>query len=129
MLKQAYDGFNRALAGEDFGPIFERHFDPDFEYTGPPEVPEPGPYRGYEEVQAFIRFFSEPFDEVRLEIEDLRGARGGVIYRQRTEVTGGGSGIDIGDRSWAVARIRGGRLLSVVEDYSRDGALKRAGLD
>jgi ketosteroid isomerase-like protein len=116
------------VAGE-FRSTFEQHLDPEFEYEGPPNVPEPGPYRGHQQFEAFLRYFTESFEQVALEIDDLTSLGDGVLYRQRTEIRGEGSGIDVGDRSWAVATIRDGRLLRIVEDYERDAALQRSGIE
>lgn len=129
VVRDAYEGLNRALSGNEFQPVFEAHLDPEFEYAGPPNVPEPGPFRGYEQFEAFLRYFTETFEEVALEIDDLTPVGDAVLYRQRTDIRGSGSGIDVGDRSWAVATVRDGRLLRVIEDYEREGALRRSGVE
>jgi hypothetical protein len=126
-VRRAIDALNEAVETGQLRPMMERYFDPEFEYLPPPGVPEPGPYRGYEQFEAFLRFFSSQFDQVRITIEDIEEAGGRVIYRQSTEVKGSGSGALIADTSFCVATVRDDRLLRVVEDYDRETALRRAG--
>jgi hypothetical protein len=109
--------------------MLEKHFDPEFEYFPPPGVPEPGPYRGYDEFETFLRFFTNQFEQVQITLEDVIETGGQVTYRQSTQVKGGRSGALIADNSFCVATVRNDRLLRVVEDYDRADALRRAGHD
>jgi hypothetical protein len=109
--------------------MIEEFLDPEFEYFPPSGVPEPGPYRGYDEFEGFFRFFMNQFDRVQITVEDVKETDGQLIYRQSTEVKGKGSGAIVADNSFCVATVRNGRLLRVVEDYDRGEALRRAGLD
>jgi ketosteroid isomerase-like protein len=127
-VRAFYAALNEGLSSGDFRVGLEPYMDPEFEYHPPPGVPEPGPFHGIDEFERFLRFFSEPFDEVRLEIDDLSSEDDRVLLRQRTHVRGGASGMDVADRSQVVATVRDGRVLRVVEDYEASEARRRAGL-
>lgn len=129
MVRRACDALNQAAETGDLRPVLEAFFEPEFEYFPPPGVPEPGPYRGYDEFEGFFRFFTEQFDRVRITVEDVKETDDQVTYRQSTEVRGKGSGAVAADNSFCVARVHNGRLLRIVEDYDRAEALRRAGLD
>ena len=125
-VHRAYEALNEGLSTGALRSGLEAWFDPRFEYHPPPGVPEPGPFRGLAEFERFLLFFSEPFQEVRLEIEDLRSDDDRVVFRQRTIVRGGASGMDIGDRSHVVATVRDGKLVRLIEDYDASEVLRRA---
>jgi SnoaL-like domain len=124
----AIEALNQAAETGELRSMIETWLDPEFEYLPPPEVPEPGPYRGHDEMEAFYSYFSNQFDRVRFSVQDVSEGGGQVSYRQSVEVQGKGSGAIVADRSYCVATVRGGRLLRLIEDYDRDKALRRAGL-
>jgi ketosteroid isomerase-like protein len=128
-VRRAIDALNQGIETGQIRPMIEKYFDPEFEYLPPPGVPEPGPYRGHDEFEAFLRFFTSQFDQVQITLEDVNEAGGKVTYRQSTQVKGGGSGALVADSSFCVATVRNNRLLRVVEDYERAGAMRRAGRD
>jgi ketosteroid isomerase-like protein len=129
VVRRAIDALNRAAETGDLRLMIEEFLDPEFEYFPPPGVPEPGPYRGHDEFERFFRFFTDQLDRVRITVEEVKERDGQVTYRQSTEVTGEGSGAVAADNSFCVATVRDGRLLRIVEDYDRAGALSRAGLE
>jgi ketosteroid isomerase-like protein len=128
VIRRATEALNRAAETGELRPMIEEFYDPAFEYHPPPGVPEPGPYRGHDQIEAFYRFFMDQVDRIRITIEDLKETAGRVTYRQSTEVTGKGSGAVVADNSFCVATVRDGRLVRIVEDYDRAEALRRAGL-
>ena len=123
------EALNKAAESGELRPMVERWLDPEIEYLPPPGVPEPGPYRGRDEMEAFYEFFRDQFDRIRITVRDLAESNGRVLYRQSVEVTGTGSGAVVADDSFCVATVRAGRLLRIVEDYDRAEALRRAGLE
>jgi ketosteroid isomerase-like protein len=127
IVRAALAALNRAFADGDFRTAVDTWFDPEFEYHPPTGVPEPGPFRG-PEFEQFLHVFADPFDEVWIEIEDVRESGGHVFYRQRGNVRGGASGMDVADQSYAIATVREGKLIRIVEDYDESDALRRAGL-
>ena len=127
IVRRAVTALNEGFASGDFRAAIDTYFDPDFEYHPPTGVPEPGPFRG-PEFERFLRLFAEPFDEVSVEIDDVREAGGHVFYRQHGNVRGGASGMDVADESYAIATVRNGKLIRIVEDYDEAEALRRAGL-
>ena len=130
VIRRATQALNEAARTGEIRPMVEEFYDPESEYHPPPGVPEPGPYRGHSEIEAFCRFFRDRFDRIRITIDDVTETTGDrVIYRQSTEVKGKGSGATVADNSFCVATVRGGRLLRIVEDYERAEALRRAELD
>ena len=127
IVRAAVAALNRAFADGDFHTAVENWFDPDFEYHPPPGVPEPGPVRG-PQFEQFRPGFADPLDEGWIEIDDLRESGGHVLYRQRGNVRGGASGMDVADESYMIATVRDGKLIRIVEDYDESEALRRAGL-
>lgn len=128
IVLRATEALNEAAETGELRSMIETWLDPEFEYLPPPEVPEPGPYRGHDEMEAFYSYFRDQFDRVRISVEDVSESGGQVSYRQSVEVQGKGSGAMVADHSYCVATVRGGRLLRIVEDYDRKEALRRAGL-
>lgn len=127
VVLEATKALNQAADTGELRPMIEEFLDPEFEYFPPPGVPEPGPYRGHDEMEGFYRFFRDQFDRIRITVEDLEETEGRVTYRQSVEVKGKGSGAVVADNSFCVATVRNGRLLRIVEDYDRGEALRRAG--
>jgi ketosteroid isomerase-like protein len=124
----ATEALNEAAETGELRSMIETWLDPEFEYFPPPGVPEPGPYRGHDEMEAFYRYFRNQFDRIRISVKDVSETSGRVTYWQSVEVQGKGSGAVVADNSYCIATVRDGRLLRIVEDYDRTKALRRAGL-
>jgi ketosteroid isomerase-like protein len=125
----AIEALNEAAETGELRSMIETWLDPEFEYFPPPGVPEPGPYRGHDEMDAFYRYFTNQFDRIRISVKDVSETSGRVTYWQSVEVQGKGSGAVVADNSYCIATVRDGRLLRIVEDYDRTEALRRAGLE
>jgi ketosteroid isomerase-like protein len=125
----ATEALNEAAETGELRSMIETWLDPEFEYFPPPGVPEPGPYRGHDEMEAFYRYFRNQFDRIPISVKDVSETSGRVTYWQSVEVQGKGSGAVVADNSYCIATVRDGRLLRIVEDYDRTKALRRAGLD
>jgi hypothetical protein len=59
VIRRATEALNRAAETGELRPMIEEFYDPAFEYHPPPGVPEPGPYRGHDQIEAFYRFFRD----------------------------------------------------------------------
>ncbi len=129
VVLRATEALNEAAETGELRSMIETWLDPEFEYFPPPGVPEPGPYRGHDEMEAFYRYFRDQFDGIRISVKDVSETSGRVTYWQSVEVQGKGSGAVVADNSYCIATVRDGRLLRIVEDYDRTKALRRAGLE
>ena len=108
VVLRATEALNEAADTDELRPMIEAWLDPEFEYFPPPGVPEPGPYRGHDEMEAFYRFFRDQFDRIRITVDDATETHGCVTYRQSVEVQGKGSGAVVADNSYCVATVRDG---------------------
>jgi hypothetical protein len=69
----ATEALNEAAETGELRSMIETWLDPEFEYFPPPGVPEPGPYRGHDEMEAFYRYFRNQFDRIRISGKDVSG--------------------------------------------------------
>lgn len=98
------------------------HMRPDVEWITPAEDPEPGRYRGFEELEEFWARWRATFGHLHFELEDLIDAGDDVVVIARRE--GEHSGIPISDRIVQVFSFdEADRCHRVREFYDRNVAL------
>jgi ketosteroid isomerase-like protein len=103
------------------------HMRSDIEWVTPAEDPEPGHYRGFEELEKFWEQWRATFGHLRFEVEDVIDAGESVVVIARRSGTGESSGVDISDRIVQVFSFDGDdRCFRVHEFYDREAALDRA---
>jgi ketosteroid isomerase-like protein len=105
------------------------YFDPEIEWWAPPEWLEDRLYRGHEGVRELAAFWTQQFDEYRLEPEkfiDLGGDQVLALLHQQGRIRGSGDRIEqpIG----YIARIRDGKVAEVHVYFSWEATLEAAGL-
>ena len=108
---------------------FLRCFAPDAEVAFPPQVPEPGPFHGRDELRRWIDGFLEAWEEHRVEIERIEPAGDDVFAVFRYRARGRDTRIDIdyseGHRfSFAGEAVSSWRVFSDAEE-----ARRKAGTD
>jgi ketosteroid isomerase-like protein len=103
---------------------------PDVEWITPAEDPEPGHYRGFEELEEFWGRWRATFGHLKFQLEDLIDAGDDVVVIARRSGTGDHSGIAISDRIVQVFSFDDDdRCRRVQEFYDRNVALDIAGGD
>ena len=96
---------------------------PEVTFTPDPSWPEAGPYRGREEVVAFMREFAAPFARVTLAVDDLTQVGGHAVARCRWVVEGAASGIATDVAFTFVGTVRDGRIDGFRAFFDHDEAL------
>ena len=94
------------------------------------EMPDPGPYRGYEGVREWLNNIFEVIDQARFELEETIEVGDGetVVTAQRCLGPARHTRLDV-DYLWtAVWTIRDGRVLSAQGYANHADALEAAGL-
>jgi len=89
-VRRGYDAWNR---GEIEDLLESLH--PDVEWLGHPQMPEPGPYRGREAVERWIREFRDVWGEVTATPVEFVDAGDHVIVLVRMAGRGRGSGAEV----------------------------------
>jgi ketosteroid isomerase-like protein len=106
---------------------FSAELDPEMEYT---PVEENVVYRGPEAVNQYAERWLDAWDTFLGEVEEAKSApaedRAFIVLRFRGR--GKGSGVEIDERGFWVAEVRGGRLYRISEYTDRAEALEAAGL-
>jgi ketosteroid isomerase-like protein len=105
------------------------YFDPELEWWAPPEWLEDRLYRGHQGLRELAAFWTEQFDDYRVEPErfiELGGDRVVALLHQRGRIRGSGDRVEqpIG----YIARIREGKVTEVHVYFSWEATLEAAGL-
>lgn len=110
IVRPAYEAWNDG----DMGRFFEL-LAPDVEWWPSEQSPEPGPFRGHDELRRFMRDYYDSFDEIRFGLEDvLEGAEPDhVLVLLNLHTRGKGSGVEVD--------IRIAHLLTVRDDLIARG--------
>jgi ketosteroid isomerase-like protein len=127
IVRRAYEAFNRG----DFDRAVE-FLAPDVEWQTPPNLPDPGVWRGRDEVVTrMAELLEKIFDELQVQVEELIEADDRVValvrYKGRGSSTGltvEGSGLD--SQIWT---LRDGKVVRVEMHGGTHAALEAAGLE
>jgi ketosteroid isomerase-like protein len=125
VVKRGFAHFQRA------GDFLEEIVAPDFiwdmsKFDGWPEQPR---YEGIEGARAFLRDWTEPFDDWRLEVEAFHEAGERVVVILRQHGRSRASGMPVEMHLGQVWDVRDGKQLRVEVYASPAEALKAAGLE
>jgi ketosteroid isomerase-like protein len=107
---------------------FLRFFDADCEVVFPPEVPEPGPFRGHVQLREWAEGFLAAWESHRVEVLELIETDDTAVAMLRLTGRGTGSGIAMEETDAHVFEFRGGRIASWRDFGDRSHALEAAGL-
>lgn len=102
----------------------------EIEVWPPPQALEPGPYRGFEQVTAFMESQLESFDEWRFEVEDIlaTGRPDELLALVDLHGRGRGSGVEVTISIAHRIQLENGKLRRLEVVPSQDEALAAAGL-
>jgi len=111
----------------DLDAVLEQ-FDADCEVVFPPEVPEPGPFRGRAEVRQWAEGFLAAWESHRAEVVEVVESKDRVVAVLHLVGRGVGSGIDLDETDGHVFAFRDGKITRWQNFLDRREALEAAGL-
>jgi peptide deformylase len=111
---------NQAFADRDMSVLASLAVE-DIEWRPPADLPDPGPFRGYDEVERFLLSLGESWDEFRVDVETVIAADDDrAVARLQLNARGSGSGIQTVGMLIGAFWLRDGRLTRL--DLGRDEA-------
>ena len=126
LIRRAYE----AWADEGPEALFELA-DPNIEWYPPPEAPEPGPFRGHDQIRRQLESYAETFEEFRPELERIveTPTPERALVFATTHTRGKGSGAEVSIPVCHMIDMRDGLVTRVQIFTDRDLAIREAGLD
>ena len=103
-------------------------FVPDCEVLFPPEVPEPGPFRGHAELRGWVEGFLAAWESHHAEVVDLTEEGDLVLAMLHLTGRGSGSGIEMDETDAHLFTLRDGKVTRWRNFSQRSDALEAAGL-
>jgi ketosteroid isomerase-like protein len=122
VVRQAIDAWARDLDG------FLAFFAPDCEVMFRPDVPEPGPFHGRDQLRGWAMGFRQAWESQELEILELTASGDDVFVLLRLISHGVGSGIDTDEAFPFVFTVRDGLITRWRGFVEVDEARAAAGL-
>lgn len=120
----AYDAFNR----NDLDTLIS-YFHPDAEIRDDPAwTPNPGIWRGREEIRRYWETYRNTWDELHGDVEELRVAGETAVAWLAAHAKSRISGVPLDFSLAHLARFRDGKIVEFVNFRSWDEALRAAGL-
>lgn len=104
-------------------------FDPDAEAVFPREVPEPGPFRGRDQIRQWAEGYLAAWEEHVTTLEELIEVGDRIVAAMHHRGRGRGSSAELEQRDVSVFMIREGKIAHWRMFWSRDVALQAATLD
>jgi ketosteroid isomerase-like protein len=123
IVTRLIEAWNRA----DVDAILPR-FHPDCEVSFPPEVPEPGPFRGHAELRGWIVGFLAAWKSHHAEVAEMTAEGDIVLAILHLTGRGSGSGIEMDETDAHVFTFRDGKIIEWRGFADRSEALEAAGL-
>jgi uncharacterized protein len=121
VVKAAYDAFGRG----DMDALYEL-LHRDIEWRTTPEVPFLGTYRGLDEFLRGMNEWTDSFDEITTEVEEMIDAGEHVLVFHRMHGRGRDSGAEVDLAIWQVVSVRDGKLVRMHDYMDREEALADA---
>jgi ketosteroid isomerase-like protein len=124
-------GLEQGKGAVDAGTVLfdEGLFAPECTFTPVPETPGSKTYVGREGFAAFLREWTEDWDQWTARLEGIVDATGDrVVATLHQSARGKSSGVAVENRFWAVYTLRGGQVVDQVHYLERAEALQVAGL-
>jgi uncharacterized protein len=100
---------------------------PDIEWRTTPNVPFLGTYRGIDEFFRGMSEWTDSFDEMTTEVEELIDAGEYAIVHHRMHGRGRDSGAEVDLAIWQVVSVRDGQLTRMLDFMTPEEALTAAG--
>jgi ketosteroid isomerase-like protein len=122
-LRAGYEALGRGEWDEAF-----RHLDPEVELTTADLVPNPGVYRGRDEVRRFFEDLLEPFEEVHIEPEEFFQRNDQIVAFLRITWMPSGTTATVENRVGHLWTVRDGRATHLRLFPRREEALEAVGM-
>jgi ketosteroid isomerase-like protein len=103
--------------------------DPDVELREWPEGPDPGTYRGHAGALRAAASWSEAWEWLENDVDEIIEAGDRVVVCGRTRGKGKGSSVEVAIDTYNVYTLRGGRVIRMEFFTTREPAFRAAGLD
>ena len=123
IVKRAAEAFNRS----DFGAVRE-FCDPDLVFHEPPEQPAPRVLRGWEAAYEAWTAFDEAWEVHESRIEEVKPLPDGRVLVLSVERLCGRDGLEFEQPAGGIFTFRNGKITEQWAFWSRESALKAAGL-
>jgi ketosteroid isomerase-like protein len=128
VVKRALAAWNEAWRRQDFE-LAPGLVHPDLVIDTSDNVFNPDLYRGAGGLDRLLRDSAEVWEDFRMEPEEWAVAGDDVVVTLHTHARGRGSGVEVEDRITQVWTVREGRVAAVKVFYSREEALREAGVE
>ncbi len=102
-------------------------FDPGVEFSQPADEPGGGTYHGIEGVVEAFANWQAPWDDYRVELEDLTDHGEHVLARTRHHMRGKSSGVQVDKVIFQLWTLQNGKIVRVKMYYDESEALAAAG--
>jgi len=120
-VRRAYDAFARG----DLHAL-QQLLSADIEWRTTSDVPFLGNYRGIDQFLAALNEWTEPFDEMTTEVEEIIDAGDRAIVRHRMRGRGTDSGVEVDLVLWQVVDVENGQLTRMHDYATREEAMTAA---
>jgi len=124
LVKQGYAAWNRG----DRSWVLE-HMSPEVEWITPREDPDPGTYRGHEEVVGFWEQWRAAVGQLQFEPDEFIDKGDKVVVVSKRSGRGETSGLEVSDEVIQVFSFEGEKCVRVHEYYDRAQALSETGVE
>ena len=104
-------------------------YDPEIEWTDPPEIPGGGTHVGLEAVRASWEQYTEALEEWALEPQEILHGTDDILVRSKVSGKARHTGIPIDLELYQVWTARDGRLIRHRAFLDRNNALAAAGIE
>jgi ketosteroid isomerase-like protein len=124
LVRRYYEAWNSGDVGAVVAAL-----SPEVEWHGHPRLPEPGPYRGRDQVERWMGQFREAWGELSARPVELIDAGDSVVALVHMTGRGRGSGVDVSGGADVHVLTLGEDGLTFMRIYPGDVAADSAGLD
>ena len=125
IVRRSYAAFNRVIVSGDIAPFLLEFYDPGAEYE---PLEEGSVVQGHEQFGEYFRRFYDVWEEFRWELEEVIDAGDSIVSAALLKGRARASGIEITQRLFLVADIRGSKIARLREYLDREEALAAVGL-
>ncbi len=123
LVRRHYEAWNRGDLD-----VVVSVFAPNIEWHGHPRLPEPGPYRGRDQVERWMKQFREAWGELSADPVELLDAGDSVVALVHMAGRGRGSGVEVQGGVDVHVLTMGRDGVTFFAIYPADVAASRAGL-
>jgi len=123
LVDRVIEAWNRADVEAFLAP-----FDSDCEVIFPPDVPEPGPFRGHAELRRWVEGFLAAWEFHKADVVEMRDTDEGVFASLHLVGRGSDSGVELDETDAHLFAIEGGQIVRWQNFQTRVEALEAAGL-